>query len=289
MKGTVCTVILLFLLNLCPGQNTIFWSVKDTVSGHQSYLLGTYHQMGNHFPDSLTLVMEKLKETERGIFESLSTPEGTARMINRREPSDQWSEDLKRRSVKFLEAYTDSWAVDIDKVRPSELLIKLQQDYARYRCGNVIQEDKHDHFDNYLIAVRDSLGLKNIGLETDSIQTELISRDFKEASWKDLRKKINKWTKLLDRKKVNKDQCSLSKLYRSMKIDYSLEKDCPESVIIKERNHTWMEKLPDMLRQNDSFIAVGLFHLFFDCGLVSALRDNGFVVEPVYDLAPKDL
>lgn len=50
-------------------QNTILWSVKS-YTGKESYLLGTYHQMGNSFIDSLPEIKNALINSEVAIFES---------------------------------------------------------------------------------------------------------------------------------------------------------------------------------------------------------------------------
>ncbi len=266
------------------GQNTIFWAVKDTVSGHQSYLLGTYHQLGNHFADSLKLVTSKLLVADLAIFESLGSPSGVRDLINARPASDEWQNTLKRKDVEFLEDYAASWPVNIDKVRPGELYYKLQQDYASRRCGGVRPDDTWDHFDNYLIHLRDSLGLPNKGLETDSLQTELIQADLKSADWKVFRKPLHQWIKLHRNEKTDPRRCGFQEQYRSMNLNYHLDESCPDNVLISQRNATWMESLPRLLRTQSCFVAVGLLHLYNSCGLVSALKDEGFIVEPLYVL-----
>ena len=44
-------------------QNTILWEV-EYVDGKVSYLLGTMHQMGNSFVDSLPIIKQKLVDSE---------------------------------------------------------------------------------------------------------------------------------------------------------------------------------------------------------------------------------
>ena len=49
----------------------------------------------------------------------------------------------------------------------------------------------------------------------------------------------------------------------------------------KERNLKWMTKLPDMMSQKSSFIAVGCLHLVGEDGLINLLRKAGYKVEAV--------
>lgn len=269
-------------------QKTVFWSVRDTVGGHSSYLLGTFHPLGNGFADSLTVVMDALIHADLGVFESLADPTGTLARINARQPSDEIANLVSKRDYRHLTEFESDWNVDIDKLRPAELNVKLHQVYSRRVCGGVRPIDRHRHFDNYLMFVRDSLGLENFGLETDSLQMTYIQRQYGQ-SLRTLRKDTHRTLKRLRKKKVDRRECGQLWAYQRMNIgDYHPERPCGENVIITERNREWMEVLPDLLRTRSCFVAVGLFHLFNRCGLVGSLRRAGFVVEPIYDLSAKE-
>jgi uncharacterized protein YbaP (TraB family) len=41
------------------------------------------------------------------------------------------------------------------------------------------------------------------------------------------------------------------------------------------------KKLTNLLKENDCFVAVGLAHLMMECGLIQALRNEGFIIEPI--------
>lgn len=72
MKCTFFTFLLFILMNSTLfSQHTILWKITKDGSEQQSYLLGTYHQLGAHFLDSFPLIKTKLLETDLAIFESL--------------------------------------------------------------------------------------------------------------------------------------------------------------------------------------------------------------------------
>jgi uncharacterized protein YbaP (TraB family) len=48
-----------------------------------------------------------------------------------------------------------------------------------------------------------------------------------------------------------------------------------------DRNTRWLEKLPTIMAERSSFIAVGCLHLPGEEGLISGLRDQGYTVEAV--------
>ncbi len=273
-------------LHDAAGQNTILWSVDDRESGNRSYLLGTFHQMGSTWVDSLTKVIEALSDAELAVFESIDPAEDLAASMNRRPSDFSYRDRLKSGDVEWLEEYTANWAVPLEKLRPMELHWKLNQLKARDVCKTSGPEDRFDHFDNYLIYIADSLGIPTVGLETDSMQADMINEKIGENTWGALRRVIHGDVRTLRLGREKRGSCAFARLYMDLKIgDYPLDESCDQTgPVIADRNRAWMEELPDLLRSHRCFVAVGLMHLFYDCGLITALREAGFVVMPVRDL-----
>ena len=78
------------------------------------------------------------------------------------------------------------------------------------------------------------------------------------------------------------DLTAMAKLYEEDDAD----NPCPSTQeekdqLNKERNHEWMEILPEMMSEKSSFIAVGCLHLVGDDGLINQLRKEGYKVEAV--------
>lgn len=51
--------------------------------------------------------------------------------------------------------------------------------------------------------------------------------------------------------------------------------------LLFERNFKWMDHIPSLIREQPSFIAVGVRHLPGENGLIDLLRKEGFTVEPL--------
>jgi uncharacterized protein YbaP (TraB family) len=51
--------------------------------------------------------------------------------------------------------------------------------------------------------------------------------------------------------------------------------------MIKDRDLNWVNKMPGIIKQQPTFIAVGAAHLLWDCGLINQLRLKGFTVKAV--------
>ncbi|MEM7040175.1 MAG: TraB/GumN family protein, partial [Bacteroidota bacterium] len=52
-------------------------------------------------------------------------------------------------------------------------------------------------------------------------------------------------------------------------------------VLLDQRNANWMKILPDMMKKESQFVAVGALHLASEVGLVHQLRELGYTVEQV--------
>ncbi|QCK15632.1 hypothetical protein DCC35_13205 [Mangrovivirga cuniculi] len=66
-------------------QNTIIWKVSDTLNQKTSFIIGTHHQFGNSFVDSIPVIKELLYSSELAVFESIIDIKNTQKMINSRE------------------------------------------------------------------------------------------------------------------------------------------------------------------------------------------------------------
>lgn len=276
-------LVMLFLpfLGNVFSQNTILWSVRDSTSEKTSYLLGTYHQIGNSFIDSLPEIQKTLFSSNLAIFESTENGEHLRNYLNSRDDNLEYLDNLKKSDIKFLESCASDWSVPISKLKPLELLTKLQQVYFETQCGSVKPTDTWDHFDNYLIYLAQSKHITIMGLETDSLQTAYINTSAPDVTWKSVKKNIHTWVKNIKGSKHTKKYCQNVIDYMNMSFNYQFDEKCGENPMLKGRNDKWMKILPSLIEKNNCFIAVGLLHLYGNCGLIMQLREQGYIVAEI--------
>lgn len=84
----------------------------------------------------------------------------------------------------------------------------------------------------------------------------------------------------------------LNRLYKQGNIDglYQLNKksntnwgisDEENAKMVDNRNMEWAKQLPELMKSNTCFIAVGALHLPGENGLINLLRKEGYKVKPV--------
>lgn len=278
MKHILMAIIIL-LNYTANSQNTILWKVSKNGLDKVSYILGTYHQMGNSFVDSLPVIRDKLLQSELAVFESTGKPETIRMAINQRPATNAIEKIFDKDGMATLLALSKNWGIDIYKLNPIELLVKLQQEYYKRACGTVLPTDTWSHFDHYLISIAEDNHIKTAAFETDSIQVQIINAS--RQSWKDLKKPIHTWMKHNTTLAHQKDLCQDAQNYKSFRFNYMFSEKCENDLMLDQRNQKWMNSLPELLEHNNCFIAVGLLHLFRACGLIERLREMGYIVEPV--------
>ena len=281
MQRIICLVILITSHLTSFSQSTILWKITKSDSRDTSYLLGTYHQIGNSFVDSLPAIRNALFSSNLAIFESTDTGEKVREYLNSRRMDSVYLTQLKKSDVQFLQTISADWAVPIGKLKPMELLTKLQQVYFETQCGSVKPTDTWNHFDNYLIHLAHSKQIPIMGLETDSLQTANVTASAPDASWNSIKKPIHTWIKNIADSKHTEEYCHYVREYMRLSFNYQFDQKCGENPMVKGRNMKWMEILPALIEKNNCFIAVGLMHLYGDCGLIVQLRDLGYTVSEV--------
>ena len=281
MKHKLSILIFLTISQLALSQNTILWKVTDTIDNKNSFIVGTFHQFGNSFVDSIPEIKESLMNSELAIFESIDKIENTRKVIEQRKASLEIGKRLKKKDLKKLKEIAKEWKVDLYKLKPLEIRWKLQQEFQKVRCETTKSTDEFDHFDKYLQHLASKNEIEILGLETDSLQLSLIEKENKFLNWKKERKKISVWIRQMTTDKPNMNNCNLANEYRKFNLDYKFEKECKTDILILQRNNDWMKTISNLLRTKNTFIAVGYNHLRKKCGILEQLKNRGFVVEPI--------
>jgi hypothetical protein len=72
VKAYMKTLLSILLLsNICYSQNTIIWEITDAMNSKKSFIVGTFHNIGNSFVDSIPVLKAALLNSDVAIFESI--------------------------------------------------------------------------------------------------------------------------------------------------------------------------------------------------------------------------
>ena len=215
-------VALLFIANICSGQRTILWEVIDTKSGNQSFIVGTFHNLGNSFVDSIPVLAATLKRSEIAIFESIDDVSKLRETLQKRNKQKTINRLLSREDLIKLNELSKDWKVSYEFLKPIELLITLRKEFQLLKCKTVKPTDQWDHFDNYLIDLAKQHNINLVGLETDSIQLNLLNHIEKSWSKKAVAQEIRFWISRLTTEENWYEECNETQNYIDFEIDYEL-------------------------------------------------------------------
>ena len=289
MNKKILVTLLPLILFICSfGQNSILWKVTNTKTKYTSYILGTYHLIGSGFVDAYPVIKEKINEADLVITETKLDRLKSKDYYNSRQSSTMLSTVLPQQDIDYLKEIFKKGKIDIEKFTPGEILLKLQAFYPKFKC-NSIKNDDTLVIDEYIQYLGNQNQKKPYYLETDSFGLEKITELTKAYDWEFFKKYIPGILKKYRSKEIDESQCLFANQYTSFDLDYKFNASCNsnqkglagDSELTRTRNIDWMKQIPPLLENNNCFIAVGLFHLYYECGILEQLKKLGYEVEKV--------
>ncbi|WP_339709413.1 TraB/GumN family protein [uncultured Kriegella sp.] len=261
-------------------NNTVLFKVTAENSTKTSYIFGTHHAFGKSFFDSLTTANKALSASEILIKENLNIPGHTAEeIINSRKKVVKWRTYLDQNDLTFIKNLFAKSPTDFNKMTPAEMYAFLNRHFKQYICLNKSSNDTSLSLDDYIGFKAKEQQIALYGLETSAEQIALINEDIAGMPKRTHKRRLkNSIAKI--RSENNKD-CGETDWYAQMKMDYQLHSPCSNTLILTDRNNKWMKKIKELLETKNCFIAVGLSHLMYDCGLINQLQQLGYTITPM--------
>lgn len=287
MKRIFLSVIILFVSVLFL-QAQLLWKISGNGLKKSSYLFGTHYLIPMAYLDSVQSLHKAFGECEVVVSEIVAN-EVDANSLLRKTVFIQGNKSLKDFIPSDKQPQVDSilkselkiGLKELSKMQP-EFVLKMFKIELFRNISGIIDDVQTDA---YFQTAANQKGIKVIGLE--SIQ-ELLNR---EVDQQELQKQSDKLTKaLLNKDSLTKELIQLSYLYKKQKINdlvlFSRIEDSKNSTSdavtkFNVQNAVWIEKLPEMMKLNSCFIAVGVEHLAGDSGMIEGLRRKGFKLKPV--------
>lgn len=256
--------------------HTILFEVSVADNAHHSYLFGTHHAFGEQFLDTMDLAREKLRTCDVLVVECIGSAEA---VVNARGTRTDWSAYLSPKDLAYLRELFTTSDVQLDLLTPTELHAALARYHAIKNCKARSAADSSRTLDDAIIDLAVEAGMELVGLETAEAQLELLRKDVEGMPRKVHARRLA--AAIAQIRSGGTSGCNEVQRYASVQWDLHLHAPCTNTLMLTERNARWMERIGPLLHERSCFIAVGLSHLMYDCGLISELRERGFRVEPV--------
>jgi uncharacterized protein YbaP (TraB family) len=273
-------------------SGSVLWKISGKDLSKPSYLLGTFHFKSGEYFDSIPSAKTALESCEQVIGElSMSdmaglqvqmmqamqmTPDTTYRMLYSNEDYQFVSEKI----ASFTGAGLDQFGM----LKPAAIqLTVIAMAYMKYFPGinlmntldiriqsEATKEQKPvlglETVDDQIYAL---LGLMSLQRQADVLLFNLKNMDTIMASMPEIIDAYNQG-----------DLNFFIQHQENTETDPSTPSE--KDALNKDRNNAWMKKLPEMMKEKSSFIAVGALHLAGEDGLLNQLEKSGYSVEAVH-------
>ncbi|MCL1933184.1 MAG: TraB/GumN family protein [Candidatus Azobacteroides sp.] len=274
-------------------SGAVLWKISGKDLSEPSYLLGTFHLKSGEYLDSIPGAIAALQSCEQVVGEvNMSdmaglqmqmiqvmkmTPDTTYKML--------YSDEDYRFVSEKLASLIGSGLEQLGMLKPAAIqLTVIARAYMKYypniNPANIldirIQSEaiKEQKPVLGLETINDQIhvlfGIKNLQQQADALLCSM--------------KNLDELMSLVPEIINDYERGNLNKLYerlRDTEICPSMSSEEETDALNKERNNAWMEKLPEIMKEKSSFIAVGALHLAGEDGLLNLLEKAGYSVEPV--------
>jgi hypothetical protein len=267
-------------------ENSVFWEITSPDLSAPSYLFGTFHLMGSRYIDSLTNVMAKFDSSEAFageiVFDSAMIPNMMRASLMKDTTLNQLlSPETYQQTAQWLKELSGFELRFFDRMNPMaiQILIMSLLQQKHYPSDPRLDTPMDLYFQN----LSKSAGKPVTGLETFEDQIYALYGQFSYSRLAEIltvfvQERDSAKSELLQMNRHYREG-NLTKMEEMLRTHYYY--DSETAVMADDRNKKWMEKIPALLKEQSTFIAVGALHLAGENGLVNLLRKKGYTVTPL--------
>ncbi len=265
--------------------NALLWKVTGNGLKKPSYLFGTYHFFSNGFVDTMQAVTNAYAASDAVVGElvidnNIQTPMMEASMLKGTTLQKELPDTLYTKASNWFKEEAGFDIAQLNKVSPfavmSFAMAITQQKYFPNKKGEV-------QLDTYFQQAAKKDGKNVLGLETIQMQVKAI---FGQMT---LQRQVELLSELLNEKDGLKRMIGImNTAYTSQNLGELQQlmygnSYKPEELkaLLDDRNNYWMQQLPELMKEQSLFVAVGALHLVGKTGLVNQLKEKGYTITPV--------
>lgn len=267
---------------------SLLWEVSGNGLKQPSYLYGTYHLLNDSYLNSVPVVKERFLQSKGVVVETEIDSAAMMQLGAKMVMSDnKISAMLSTEEFEMVgKEVKQSMGYDLamlDQMKPITLLLMLSM--SEYQKMEVLKQYKGKPLDVYFAQQGRKDGKKISTLETMEEQFDLLySHHPVEKQARQLveyvkqKEKAVQTSEQLTKLYFEKD---LAGMWAASEAYNKLTGEEDMAYLIDDRNKNWMTKLPDLMKEQQTFVAVGALHLPGENGLIQLLQRAGYIVKPL--------
>lgn len=299
-KKIFAAIMAIFLLFSCSSGasnekgHSLLWKISGNGLEKPSYLFGTHHLVPASFLDSIPGIKAAFEESEQTVGELDMSDMAEMQMQIMGEgmmsPEVTYATLLSPEDTALLDSMLHSVVgVGLDQLgqlKPAMLsnLISISL-YQRYYPSVASTQNIDYYFQEEALKRSHPV----VGLETAEDQIYLLLNSQSLEQQAEMLICMIKHPEML---KEQMDKMQVAYHAQNIQVLRELYEEeipndpCPsteeeKNLLNGDRNRKWLEKLPSIMKERSSFIAVGCLHLPGKEGLIEGLRKLGYTVEAI--------
>ncbi|MDR4953097.1 TraB/GumN family protein [Chryseobacterium sp. ES2] len=262
-------------------ENSLLWEVSGNGLVRPSYITGTFHILCSKDFEIKPKVWNALNKSESFVMEINYTDQSEMASIQKMMAADKKiSEQLTASEAKDLDKTLANYGTSLKNIdsHSSTALYSLVATKAIPCPQNEVKMYEIELLKTALQNKKSVSGLEKVDDQTNAISQ---AYDLKETiSQLKLGDEYAVAAKQMTEAFKNENLKELDLLIKNPKFMNNKQ----EKLVLTDRNKKWVEKMPEMMKNQSSFFAVGSGHLWGENGLINLLRAKGYTVKPVSSL-----
>lgn len=266
---------------------TNFYAVTGNGLKDTSWIFGTYHLINNSYLNEIPLVKKAHTKSKAVVVEieidsAKMMQASTAGLMLDKKLTDLLEKPFTDSLDAELKSTLQVGIQPLNQLKPMNIMITLSIVYLMKDNKELMKKYTGLPLDQYFANEGKLKGKKVIALETIEEQMNLLFNS-------PLEKQIEQLHYFLRNKKEGIEAGNeliktwfthdLNKMFEiSQK---ALDTFGSEQELLKNRNDNWMKKLPSIIQNQSTFIAVGALHLAGPDGIVNLLEQKGYTLTPI--------
>jgi uncharacterized protein len=267
---------------------SLLWEISGNGLKQPSYLYGTYHLLNSSYLNTQPEVMERFMES-RGLVVETEIDSAKMMLLGAKMvmPDNKLSNLLNKEDYALVnQEVKEKFGFELsmaDQMKPMTLMLMLSM--KDYQDMEVLKNYTGQPLDMYFASYNKKSNKKVSTLETMEQQFDLLYNHYP------LDKQAEQLVAYIKNKDVAMQLSNkLVQLYFDKDVEgiWALSQEYNEltgggdmAYMTDDRNKDWMTKLPAIMKEQSTFIAVGAAHLPGENGLLKLLQRAGYTVKPL--------
>ncbi|GGF27000.1 TraB/GumN family protein [Flavobacterium limi] len=255
-------------------ENSLLWEVSGNGLSKPSYLYGTIHMIcgSDYFLSDKT--KKAFETSEKLVLEiNMSDPKEMTDMQQIAMGKEPLSKTLSPENLSKLDNILKNNGMTIQQLDNFKLFTIMSLiSMKSFGCNDL------KFYEMNFIEIANQRKLPIIGLETVNSQMEAFAKSYTDTEMIDALKESSKeeTAKLVSQYKEE----NIAAIYDAFSENKSMSKKTKE-IILDNRNENWIDQLPNLMKNESLFIAVGSAHLAGQSGVINLLRKAGYTVKAI--------